>query len=127
MLSRDTYRIGAGIELIHEALIPGVHTILEYLLDGIQQTPNATALSRRQREGHLLGKVLGLPVVDEGILDNAIGVRKQLTDSPGWHSLIGRPDEGDDQGFDGIEELKKKGGELAITLCNLGDQRAFFH
>jgi len=100
-----THWIRTRIQLIHKPLVPRIDTILEHIAHSLKQAFLATSLPAGQAQRHLPGEVLGLAGIDEGVADDPLLVGQQLTSGPGRDGLVGFPDEGDDEGFDGVDEL----------------------
>jgi len=44
---REAYRVGAGVEFVHEPLVPGVDAVLEDTLDGLEEAILTSAYSRQ--------------------------------------------------------------------------------
>lgn len=101
-----TYGRVGGEELVHKALVPGVHAVLENLGDGVQETVfAATLLGKSHLE--VLDEFGGVLVVDKHIVRlagrGAVGLASVLLGS----RIVSRLDEGDNELANSAEKLER--------------------
>jgi hypothetical protein len=122
----STYRIGAGIQLIHESLVPRVDTVGEDVLDGFEQAMFTSPLAFRQGEGQLLDQFLGSTRRHKNVARAAIRLLGgPLAEGLEWCGLVGGPDKGDNQSFYRIDELTAtlQSGPVPVSGCSGSDGR----
>jgi len=101
-LTHNAHGIGARIQLIQEALVPRIHTVLQYLGHNLQQTLLSRALFAElellvQQGFQLLGGMM----LDECRARPTTALGEVF----GGSSLVSSGNEGNDQVLDGIKEL----------------------
>lgn len=108
-------RGGAAVELVEKALVPGVDAVGEDLGDGLEQAVATSPLLSREDVPEVFLEPCGREEVtlDQGVGDGPGTGTGGATGGPESGSIIGAPDEGDDQILDGIDELM---GEVGYKI-----------